>query len=32
MSTQPERLLAYLREHPGASSLEIVRDLSMVES
>jgi Helix-turn-helix domain len=28
--TQAVRLLAYLREHPGASSLEITRDLALV--
>jgi len=30
--TQPTRLLAYLKEHPGASSLEIVRDLAIVNT
>ena len=28
--TQATRLLRYLREHPGASSLEITRDLALV--
>lgn len=28
--TQAERLLAYLREHPDCSSLEITRDLLIV--
>lgn len=27
---QPMRLLRYLREHPGASSLEVTRDLYIV--
>ena len=30
--SQAARLLRYLREHPGASSLEIVRDLSIVNT
>lgn len=30
--TQEERLLHYLHEHPGCSSLEIVRDLSIVNT
>lgn len=29
-ATQCERLLAYLRAHPGASSLEITLDLGIV--
>ena len=29
-ATQCERLLAFLRAHPGASSLEITLDLSLV--
>lgn len=27
---QPMRLLRYLRDHPGASSLEVTRDLYLV--
>lgn len=30
--TQAERLIAYLRANPGASSLEIIRDLSIVNT
>ena len=30
--TQVERLIAYLRSHPGASSLEVVRDLAIVNT
>lgn len=30
--SQADRLLAYLRANPGASSLEIVRDLSVVNT
>jgi len=26
--TQTDRLIRYLRAHPGASSLDIIRDLS----
>ena len=30
--TQSDRLLAYLRANPGASSLEIVRDLLIINT
>ena len=30
--TQPERLYRYLRENPGASSLEIIRDLAVTNA
>lgn len=30
--TQEERLLHYLYEHPGCSSLEIVRDLQIINT
>ena len=30
--TQTERLALYLRSHPGASSLEIIRDLSITNA
>jgi hypothetical protein len=30
--TQTTRLIAYLRRNPGASSLEIIRDLSIVNT
>lgn len=30
--TQPERLYRYLLAHPGASSLEIIRDLAVTNA
>ena len=30
--TQTDRLIRYLRAHPGASSLDIIRDLSIVNT
>jgi hypothetical protein len=30
--TQTTRLIAYLKAHPGASSLEIIRDLAIVNT